>query len=68
MNTINYTKQLAKIHLQLSRYNIIDGLVEGSVVKTLQKIIDNTNLPVSYFKATYEENITNQLNEKIFDA
>ena len=42
MNTINYTKQLAKIHLNLDQYNIIEGLVNGNIIDTLQAIINNT--------------------------
>ena len=64
MNTINYTKQLAKIHLNLDQYNIIDGLVNGNIVDTLQTISNNTNYTISYFKATYDEDITSKLINK----
>ncbi len=64
MNTVNYTKQLAKIHLDLSKHNIIDGLVDNSVEATLQKIIDTTNVSKDYLQATYSKEIMDKLTDK----
>lgn len=64
MNTTNYTKQLAKIHLNFNQYNIIDGLVNGNIGDTLQAIINNTKYTISYFESTYTDDITSKLVDK----
>jgi|JI9StandDraft_1071089.scaffolds.fasta_scaffold1632490_2 hypothetical protein len=58
MNIINYTKKLAKIHLDK------EELIDNDIVKTLQAILDNTLYNISYFEATYGKEITNQLIKK----
>ncbi len=65
MNIINYTKQLAKIHLE-GKDIVVEN--EDDVVKVLQSIIDTTEYPhiynINYFKSTYTNEITNKLKNK----
>lgn len=65
MNIINYTKKLAKIHLE-GKDIVVEN--EDDVVKVLQLIIDTTEYPhiynINYFKSTYTNEITNKLKNK----